>query len=304
MFVVTRAPASRQTCAAAHSRGNPRLPKTPATWHAARWWPKESSWRPHRQVRTVGGRGICRRRRRTTRNKCVSSLGRGKRRRRQSKRRNDCASILITLDVGSTVKGADARGPCWDLIRARAESSNVGHTSFWMNACSTCFTACRCQPTLGWLGSGSTSMTGGDSDSSNHGGICKPASASDLPHSWTDLKHGAVPCWRWVIINSCDVRVSLPHHPQTVGPACPMCGCAGYRLALVRPNPPADNAKLATTLSFSGPRRNSQDLAQASPHPGIVMARKLCSELGSDCPQPEISTCGGGPHITRMGHAA
>ena len=42
----------------------------------------------------------------------ASTQGQGKGKRRQSKRRNDCASILITLDVGSTVKEADARGPC------------------------------------------------------------------------------------------------------------------------------------------------------------------------------------------------
>ena len=37
-FVVTLAPASRQTRAAADSTAKPRLPKTPATAHAARWW--------------------------------------------------------------------------------------------------------------------------------------------------------------------------------------------------------------------------------------------------------------------------
>ena len=48
-FVATRAPASRQTCAAAHSRGNLLFPNTPASTHAERWWPNMSSWRPHRQ---------------------------------------------------------------------------------------------------------------------------------------------------------------------------------------------------------------------------------------------------------------
>ena len=46
-FTVTRPPASRQTLAAALSRANPRRPKTPATEQAARWWPRESSGRPH-----------------------------------------------------------------------------------------------------------------------------------------------------------------------------------------------------------------------------------------------------------------
>ena len=35
-FVVTRAPASRQTCAAAHSNGYPLFPKTPASLHTLR----------------------------------------------------------------------------------------------------------------------------------------------------------------------------------------------------------------------------------------------------------------------------
>ena len=34
-------------------------PRTPATAHAARWWPNMSSWRPHRQVRMERGRGKC-----------------------------------------------------------------------------------------------------------------------------------------------------------------------------------------------------------------------------------------------------
>ena len=55
-FVVTRAPASLHTCAAATSRGNPLRPNTPASGHAARWWPSGSSWRPHQQVREDRGK--------------------------------------------------------------------------------------------------------------------------------------------------------------------------------------------------------------------------------------------------------
>ena len=51
MLVATRGPASLQTCAAAHSRGKAHFPNTPASEHAARWWPNTPSWRPHRQVR-------------------------------------------------------------------------------------------------------------------------------------------------------------------------------------------------------------------------------------------------------------
>ena len=51
----TRPPVSRQTLAAADSRANPLRLNTPATAHAARWWPLESSGRPHRQERLDEG---------------------------------------------------------------------------------------------------------------------------------------------------------------------------------------------------------------------------------------------------------
>ena len=50
----------------------PPAPNTPASAHAARWWPNLSSGRPHRQVRRVKGRGggVCD----TTRNDMVAHL--------------------------------------------------------------------------------------------------------------------------------------------------------------------------------------------------------------------------------------
>ena len=66
-FVVTLAPASRHTRAAALSKANPRRPKTPASAQPARWWPRTSRRRPHRQEREEGGRGSQRRRRSSTR---------------------------------------------------------------------------------------------------------------------------------------------------------------------------------------------------------------------------------------------
>ena len=65
-LVVTRPPASRQMRAVTVSRAYPLLPKTPARAQAARWWPQASSGRPHRQERTVKGRGRWRRRNRMT----------------------------------------------------------------------------------------------------------------------------------------------------------------------------------------------------------------------------------------------
>ena len=54
----TRPPASLHTLATALSTANPPRPRTPEFAHAARWWPLESSGRPHRQMRETGGKGL------------------------------------------------------------------------------------------------------------------------------------------------------------------------------------------------------------------------------------------------------
>ena len=56
-LVVTRPPPSRQIRPATLSRTHPLFSRTPARAHAARWWPKESSGRPHRQIRTTPQQG-------------------------------------------------------------------------------------------------------------------------------------------------------------------------------------------------------------------------------------------------------
>ena len=48
---------------------NPVVPKTPAVAQAARWWPRGSSGRPHRQSRSEGGIGNQRRHNKRTRKK-------------------------------------------------------------------------------------------------------------------------------------------------------------------------------------------------------------------------------------------
>ena len=67
VLVVTLAPASRQTLAAALSKRIPRPRKTPAWAHAARWSPNGSKMRRHRQMRADRGSGRRRRRRSRTR---------------------------------------------------------------------------------------------------------------------------------------------------------------------------------------------------------------------------------------------
>ena len=71
-LVETRPPPSLQTCAAARSSAKPLAPRTPASAHAARWWPRQSRRRPHRQVREEKGNGRWRRRHNRTRNGCGS----------------------------------------------------------------------------------------------------------------------------------------------------------------------------------------------------------------------------------------
>ena len=56
-FVRTLAPPSVHTLAAADSNAQPLRPNTPAVAQAARWWPRASNGRPHRQLRTIRGRG-------------------------------------------------------------------------------------------------------------------------------------------------------------------------------------------------------------------------------------------------------
>ena len=67
VLVVTLAPASRQTLAAALAKGMPRPRKTPAWAHASRWSPSGSRMRQHRQMRADRGNGRRRRRRNRTR---------------------------------------------------------------------------------------------------------------------------------------------------------------------------------------------------------------------------------------------
>ena len=57
----TPEPLPRDKLAAAHSSKNPLLPRTPASAHAARWCPRMSSGRPHRQVREHKRKGRRRR---------------------------------------------------------------------------------------------------------------------------------------------------------------------------------------------------------------------------------------------------
>ena len=93
-FNETLAPASRQTRAAALSTTKPLRPRTPATAHAARWWPLESSGRPHRQLRAEQGKA---------------------------------REPETTTEVGKLVNGNPAMGPPWERNKARDGPERRGH---------------------------------------------------------------------------------------------------------------------------------------------------------------------------------
>ena len=122
----TRAPASRRTRAAAVSNENPREPKTPALGHAARWWPKTSSGRPHRQVR--------------------EDRGRGSHRRRKSNTRKSWAGNRNKSSVGMALKACPAMGPDWEKRAACSVGVKRGVTVEAINCSSTALEAKNCQP--------------------------------------------------------------------------------------------------------------------------------------------------------------
>ena len=117
---------SLQTCAAARSSANPLAPRTPASAHAARWWPRQSRRRPHRQVR--------------------EEKGGGRWRRRHNKTRNGCGSIRVDRDVGKAINALHASGPFWDRHSARRARQRRPHCP--CHSVFVCGSRCRFLPTV------------------------------------------------------------------------------------------------------------------------------------------------------------
>ena len=140
-FVNTRPPPSLHTCAAARSSANPLAPRTPASAHAARWWPRQSRRRPHRQVREEKGRGRWRRRHNNT--------------------RKGCGSIRVDRDVGNAIRTLLARGPLCDLHNARSGSVKLGQTTRATLCSCTARAAGFCHPCFGSTGFSSSSFCPG-----------------------------------------------------------------------------------------------------------------------------------------------
>ena len=101
VFVVTRAPASRQTLAAAFSSGTPRGRSTPAWAQAEPWSPKGSRMRRHRQRR--------------------ADRGNARRRRLKSRIRKICGWYVVSGPKGIVVNARLACGPDWESNKAHAQ---------------------------------------------------------------------------------------------------------------------------------------------------------------------------------------
>ena len=114
------------TRAAADSRANPLRPNTPTCAQAVRWWPRESSGRPHWQLREDGGKGSQRRRRINTLNKEES--------------------ILNSRLTGKHVNGTPDMGPPCDQIKACSGGERRGQMVVLTKCACTASVASCCHP--------------------------------------------------------------------------------------------------------------------------------------------------------------
>ena len=125
VLVVTRAPASRQTLAAAFSSGTPRDRSTPAWAQAERWSPKGSRMRRHRQRR--------------------ADRGKARRRRLKSRIRKICGWYVVSGPKGIVVNARLACGPDWESNMAWLAGSRWLRSS-WRKLSWDDWAACRCHP--------------------------------------------------------------------------------------------------------------------------------------------------------------
>ena len=162
------------------------------------------------------------------------------------RRRSGWASILVTLDMGNAVKGADAEGPCWDRSKARWGSSLPGRTSSWMNLCSVCLVAVCCQPTLAdWVRDQ------------------RPTQVEILTTQSKWVSRGQRPP---TAADKSSLRGNWPNQ----------WAATRTRWALLKPNPPGESAKLDNTCAGAGALGVPRMVRKLVPHVGIVTIGKLC----------------------------
>ena len=264
-LVDTRAPPSRQICAKA-----PRtlLPRTPDLLHAARWWPRASRRRPHRQERT--------------------DRGKGKRRRWSNKTRNCSASIRLTRFVGMAVKGTDDNGPLCDLTIALSAGVSCGHTtcSRWWDCTET--DACFCHPRASEGSLSSSKLVAGRTPPANasYVGNCTPSSWRCAAQSWTaDRKSDTRPCIPLMMSSATCGYLARAISRQSA--QLPQWAASRSLRAPPAPTHPSVNGNDKEAIA---PRSTS--LTHRHLHSFLSCSAELCSELWTHCPQPIIGTCG------------
>ena len=268
-LVDTRPPPSLHTCAAARSSANPLAPKTPASAHAARWWPRQSRRRPHRHVREEKGRGRWRRRHNST--------------------RNGCGSMRVDRDVGNAIKS------CWQEALSVISTKPVLDSSGWARPFSPFgprgrrarqVSAIRAWARLGCHRLRSAQVASQPSQNclpSWHFKLCLSQRVSTSPYSFET--------WCCVVREVCyhrfcHVRVPSLHARNAIRPTCPM---RGLRAACCQTQAQSSHVH-GDSRCPSGVSRLSGNAHQAAE----AFATTRCHELPRTLPRNEVSPYGGG----------
>ena len=272
ILVETRAPASRQM-RAADSSAKPRLPSTPEVEHAARWWPRTSRGRPHRQVR--------------------DERGRGRRRRWKRRTRKSTESNRWCMEVGETMKGKPEKGPPCDRKRAHCAGEERGTMEWKKKEFSTLADASNCQPWAGTPGSFPWCSTfarkrGRASAAACHSGGTNPPRTDELqPARFSSLQMSTF-CGTGQRAHhqSSDVRVSLMDHPEAVRPTGPICGFLGPGGAS-KPTTSWGQKQWGQILCMLG-ETCPKEPREARLRCNIMLRRELCNILKWDTTDPII----------------
>ena len=176
-LVVTRAPASRHTRAAAFSSAKPRRPNAPVLVHDARWWPNESIGRPHRHKHRENGNG--------------------RRRRRSRMVLKRCGGIFVISVVGGTVNANPALGPPCDRRIARSLDPIRSKRTSCLKWRSTLDAASCCHPPRampGSISSGSSGLGRTSQRACQDGGSKPIMPTNDLAQAAAAPKNGVSGC--------------------------------------------------------------------------------------------------------------
>ena len=181
--------------------------------HAARWWPQESSGRPHRQERAVK---------------------QGERKTKSAKEGppgTTGGGIFVSLLVGHVDNANPAPGPPWDLTMAILPASTRVKTSLSLKCDSTREAASCCQPSLHHPGSKSSGSWGAGLTPCArpcHVGKIKIAHSRQLPCRCSSCFQARRSRGAFQLVHHqlSDFGVAFADHGQAVGPTGPVCSLA------------------------------------------------------------------------------